>query len=179
MVRTELKKERHRKLISIVNSNPFVKDDELAELLNVSVATIRIDRGELGIDEYRERVKKMASTVSANSPAEILDMELYHQGISVINTNDVVTYEGTDVVKGQAMFGIAENLALDIINAKEALIRVANTKYIKEVRRGEKLLAKFEVVRMKDNGYIVWVKIRSNGEEVFRSKFSLVLKKEK
>ena len=49
MVRTELKKERHKRLSDIVKRNPFVKDSELAKLLNVSVATIRIDRGELGI----------------------------------------------------------------------------------------------------------------------------------
>lgn len=179
MVRTELKKERHRKLAAIVNSNPFVKDCELAELLKVSVATIRVDRGELGIGEYRERVRKMAKNVSGKMPVDILDMQLYHDGISVVNTDDVVTYEGTDVIKGQAMFGIAENLALDIINAKEALIRVANMKYIKEVRKGDKLLAKFEVIRVKNNEYIVWVKIRSNQEEVFRCKFSLALKKAK
>lgn len=179
MVRAELKRERHKRLVSIVNANPFVKDDELAEILNVSVATIRIDRGELGIGEYRERVKNMARTVSGKSTAEILDMELYHKGISVINTDDVITYDGTDVIKGQAMFGIAENLALDIINAKEALIRVANTKYIKEVKKGEKLVAKFEVIRVKNNEYIVWVKIHANREEVFRSKFNLAMKKEK
>ena len=74
------------------------------------------------------------------------------------------------------MFGIAENLALDIINAKEALIRVANVKYIKEVRKGEKLIAKFEVIRVKDGEYVVWVKIRANQVEVFRSKFNLALK---
>ena len=176
MVRAETKKERHKKLVSIVKSNPFVKDSELAEILNVSVATIRIDRGELGIDEYRERIKKMAKNVSGKIPLDIVDMKLYHDGISVVSTDDAVTYDGTDIIKGQAMFGIAENLALDIINAKEALIRVANVKYIKEVRKGEKLIAKFEVIRVKDGEYVVWVKIRANQVEVFRSKFNLAMK---
>lgn len=179
MVRTELKQERHKNLKSIVKSNPFIKDSELADMLHVSVATIRIDRGELGIGEYRERIKNMAKNVSGKIPLDIVDMKLYHDGISVISTDDVVTYDGTDVIKGQAMFGIAENLALDIINAKEALIKVANMKYKSEVHKGEKLIAKFEVIRVKDKEYIVWVKIRSNQVEVFRCKFNLELKKSK
>ena len=179
MVRTEIKKERHRKLLAIVNSNPFIKDSELAELLEVSTATIRVDRGELGIGECRERIKKMAKNITNEMPMDILDMKLYHYGISVVSTDDVVTYDETDVIKGQAMFGIAENLALDIIDANEALIKVANIKYIKEVKKGEKLVAKFEVIRNRDTEYIVWVKIRSNQEEVFRCKFNLALKKTK
>ena len=173
MVRAEVKKERHMRLKSILKTNPFMKDSDLASMLNVSVATIRIDRGELGIAEYRERVKDMAKGASGKSSCDIIDMELYHEGISIITTDDAVTYEGTDTVKGQAIFAIAENLALDIIDAKKALISVANVKYIKEVKRGEKLIAKFEVIREKETEYIVWVKIRSNQVEVFRCKFSL------
>ncbi len=176
MVRAEIKRARHKKLEEIVHTNPFVKDSELAELLNVSVATIRIDRGELGIGEYRERVKSMAKNTLGKMPLDILDMKLYHDGVSMISTDDALTYDGTDVVKGQAMFAIAENLALDIINTKKALIRVANMKYIKEVRKGERLIARFEVIRVKDREYIVWVKIRSNQEEVFRCKFNLAVK---
>ena len=179
MVRTELKKERHKKLRTIVKSNPFIKDSELADILHVSVATIRIDRGELGIGEYRERIKNMAKNISGKIPLDIIDMNLYHDGISVIETDDVATYEGTDIIKGQVMFGMAENMALDIIDAKKALIKVANVKYIKEVHKGEKLIAKFEVIRIKDKEYIVWVKIRSKQIEVFRCKFNLALKETK
>lgn len=173
MVRTELKKERHKKLVAMVNKNPFIKDNELAEALGVSIATIRIDRGELEIGEYRERVKNMAQNVSGQGSLDIVDMEPFHNGISIIKTDDVATYDDTDIIKGQALFGMAENLALDIINEKKARIRVANTKYIKEVRKGERLIAKFEVVRMKNKDFIIWVKIYSNRDEVFRCKFSL------
>lgn len=179
MVRAEIKKERHMKLKSILKTNPFIKDCELADMLNVSVATIRIDRGELGIAEYRERVKNMAKNVAGKIPFDIIDMELYHEGISIVTTDNAVTYDGTDIIKGQAMFGIAENLALDIIDARKALIRVANMKYIKEVKKGERLVAKFEVIRGKDKEYIVWVKIRSGQVEVFRCKFSLALSEAK
>lgn len=173
MVRTELKKERHKKLMAIVNKNPFIKDSELAETLGVSVATIRIDRGELEIGEYRERVKNMAKNLSGKDALDIVDMNPFHDGISIIRTDDVATYDDTDIIKGQALFGMAENLALDIINEKKATIKVANMKHFKEVRKGERLVAKFEVIRMKNKDFIVWVKIYSNQVEVFRCKFSL------
>ena len=176
MVRTQMKKERHKKLMAIIESNPFIKDDELAGMLNVSVATIRTDRRELGINEYRERIQKMAKNRSKNNTAEIVDMELFHDGVSIVETKDAAVYEGTDVRKGQEMFGIAEDLALNIINTNRALICVANVKYIKEVHRGERLIAKIEVVRTKNSEYIVWVKMRMNRVEVFRSKFKLSVK---
>ena len=176
MARTQMKKERHKKLMSIIGSNPFIKDDELAGMLKVSVATIRTDRRELGINEYRERVQKMAKNAAGKNPAEIVDMELFHDGVSIVETKDVATYDGTDIIKGQEMFGIAENLALNIINTNKALICVANVKYIKEVHKGERLVAKIEVVRTKNSEYIVWVKMRMNRVEVFRSKFKLSVK---
>lgn len=176
MARTQIKKERHKKLMSIIGSNPFIKDDELAGMLKVSVATIRTDRRELGINEYRERVQKMAKNAAGKNPAEIVDMELFHDGVSIVETKDVATYDGTDIIKGQEMFGIAENLALNIINTNKALICVANVKYIKEVHKGERLIAKIEVVRTKNSEYIVWVKMRMNRVEVFRSKFKLSVK---
>ena len=153
-----------------------MKDDELAGMLKVSVATIRTDRRELGINEYRERVQKMAKNAAGKNPAEIVDMELFHDGVSIVETKDVATYDGTDIIKGQEMFGIAENLALNIINTNKALICVANVKYIKEVHKGERLVAKIEVVRTKNSEYIVWVKMRMNRVEVFRSKFKLSVK---
>ena len=171
-----MKKERHKKLMSIIGSNPFIKDDELAGMLKVSVATIRTDRRELGINEYRERVQKMAKNAAGKNPAEIVDMELFHDGVSIVETKDVATYDGTDIIKGQEMFGIAENLAMNIINTNKALICVANVKYIKEVHKGERLVAKIEVVRTKNSEYIVWVKMRMNRVEVFRSKFKLSVK---
>ena len=54
------KKQRHAYITSIISENPFLKDDELSNHCNVSISTIRNDRAELGIAEYRERVKTAA-----------------------------------------------------------------------------------------------------------------------
>ncbi len=175
MGRAERKRDRQEKLVKEIAKNPFLKDEELARVLKVSVATIRLDRAELGIREYRERIKDVATynSDSAGDVGEVLDFNLYHDGISVLNTFEAPVFEGSTVIKGQAMYGYAENLALSVINAKKALIRVANIKYIREVYRGDKLVAKYEVMRVHNGNYVVWVKIKKEMCEVFRAKFNM------
>ncbi len=171
--RTEKKRTRQERLVREIGKNPFLKDEEIARKLKVSVATIRLDRAELGIREYRERIKDVAKHSSDNDCGEVLDFNLYHDGISILNTLDAIAFEGGNVVKGQVMYAYAENLALSVINAKSALVRVANIKYLKEVARGDRLVAKYEVMRVKNNEYVVWVRIKKDMTEVFRAKFNL------
>lgn len=177
MVRTQLKRQRQQRLLKAVEENPFLKDDDLARQLDVSVATIRFDRAELGIAEYRERVKNVARNGLKNSSgAEVLDLNLLHDGISVLQTDESMTFEGCETVKGQVIYAFAEDLAVKVIGAQAALVKVANIKYIKEVNAGDKLVAKSEVIRVRDGEFIVWVRIKVKMAEVFRAKFNLLSK---
>ncbi|HBS93731.1 MAG TPA: transcription factor FapR, partial [Firmicutes bacterium] len=54
------KRQRQSELQSLLDDNPFLTDQELAERFAVSIQTIRLDRMELGIPELRERVKMVA-----------------------------------------------------------------------------------------------------------------------
>ncbi|MDO4618438.1 MAG: DeoR family transcriptional regulator [Clostridia bacterium] len=181
MPRTEKKRIRQQKLIKEIGKNPFLKDDELAKKLKVSVATVRLDRAELGIGEYRERIKNVAKNKASGevSLGEVLDFNLYHDGVSVLDTLDAQVFEGTNIIKGQAMYAYAENLALSVINAYSALVRVANIKYFQEVMRGDRLVARYEVMRVKNGEYVVWVRIKKDMTEVFRAKFNLHVMGEK
>lgn len=178
MVRAQLKRQRQQRLLKAVGENPFLKDDDLARQLDVSVATIRFDRAELGIAEYRERVKNVAKSGLKKSAktagGEVLDINLLHDGISVLQTDDTMTFEGCSTVKGQAIYAFAEDLAVKVIGARSALVKVANIKYIKEVAAGDKLVAKSEVIRVRDGEFIVWVRIKVKMTEVFRAKFNLI-----
>lgn len=177
MTRTKLKQQRQEFLLKKIEQNPFLKDEELAEVCNVSVSTIRFDRAELGIAEYRERIKSAAQEGRANGTepvGEVLDINLFHDGISVLKTDAAMTFEGTDIVKGQYIYAFAENLALNVIGAKAALVKVANVKYMHEARAGESLVAKSDVMRVKEKEFIVRVVIKANLREVFRGKFSLI-----
>lgn len=169
------KQERRRKLAAIIKENPFLKDDELSKELSVSVSTIRMDRAELGIAEYRERVANAAKEQKPSHMGEVIDLDLFHNAISMLETDESMLFDGTNIVKSQYIYALAEELALNVIDAKAALVKVANVKYVNEVHSGEKLIAHSAVIREKEKEYIVHVIIRVKMNEVFRGKFSLAV----
>lgn len=171
------KKERHELLLDKINKNPFLKDEDLARECEVSISTIRFDRAELGIAEYRERIKVAAETGISNTATEgeLLELEPLHTGISILETDASMLFENSDIVRSQCIYAMAENLAVHVINAKAVLVKVANVKYTREVHSGERLIAKSEVIRVREKEFIVHVFIKSNLTEVFRGKFSLVI----
>ena len=181
MAKHSLKKQRQQKLMEKLEENPFLTDEDLANIFCVSVPTIRFDRAQLGVKEYRERIKNVAITASAhtadmpvNNPmGELLDLNLFKDGLSVFVPDETMTFDDSNVVRGCFIYSFAEMLATTVIDANVALVDVANIKYKQPVTAGSKLVAKSEVVRRRNNEYIVWVKIKANMSEVFRSKFIL------
>ncbi len=170
------KKQRHAYIsMALTSENPFLKDDELARLCKVSISTIRNDRAELGIAEYRERIKSAAENefYTVENKEELLDLKIYETGISVLETDASMLFKNTNIVKSQCIYALAENLALNVINASAALVKVANVKYSEQVNLGDKLVAKSTVKREKNNEYIVHVIINVDMSEVFRGKFNL------
>ena len=169
------KQQRHAYIMSVISENPFLKDDEISRQCKVSISTIRNDRAELGIAEYRERIKSAAEGEFHNGDAkeELLDLKLYETGISMLETDVSMLFKNTKVVKSQCIYALAENLALNVINANAALVKVANVKYSAQVNLGDKLVAKSTVKREKNNEYIVHVIISVDMSEVFRGKFNL------
>jgi hypothetical protein len=176
------KSERHERLHEILKDEPFITDEDIAEKLNISVQTIRLDRMELGIPELRERMKNVAENnytkiktlLSREFVGELIDIIPGKSAISILTADDNLVFEKTRVVKGQHMYAMAETLALAIVDAKAALTGVANIKYKKSVFSGDRLVAKGEVIRTRGNKFFVWVFIYVNQIEVFRGKFVLV-----
>jgi len=176
------KKERQNTLKNKLHEDPFLTDEELAEIFHVSIPTIRLDRLELGIPEFRERIKtvaeenynKVKSLNSKEIVGELLELNLNKSGISILETNSSMAFEKTKIVRGHFIYSLAESLAIAVIDAKVALVGVANIKYKTPVYAGNKLLAKAEVKRIRERNYIVWVRITERQNEVFRGKFILV-----
>lgn len=176
------KKERQQKLQEKIKNNPFIRDEELADHLNVSVQTIRLDRLELGIPELRERTKQMAKIVqkepktiaSADVIGELIDLEIGKSGISIMTITPEMVFAKTGIARGHYIFSQANSLALAVIDAPAAVTGVANIKYKIPIKIGEKLIAKAEVVKKRGNKYFVWVKTRNEKQEVFRAKFIMV-----
>jgi len=176
------KKQRHRRLLEIIESSPFMTDEELAEKLNVSIPTIRLDRLELNVPELRQRIKNVAAENHIKVKAlkteeifgEIIDLELNVRGISMLETTDEMVFRENEIVRGHYIYSMAESLAMSVIDASVALVGVANIKYKIPVSSGAKLIAKAEVKSIRRNNHIVWVFIYEKQMEVFRGKFILV-----
>jgi acyl-coenzyme A thioesterase PaaI-like protein len=178
----ESKKERQRRLLNKIKEDPFMNDEELAQFFSVSIQTIRLDRMELGLPGVRERITDVASSNytklkslgSHEIVGELIDLSLGKNGISILETTEHMAFERTKIVRGHYIYSLAETLAISVIDAKVALIGVANIKYKSPVIAGARLVAKAEVKRSKANSFIVWVSIQEKQAEVFRGKFILV-----
>lgn len=176
------KKERQERLKQILDDDPFLNDEELAEKLHVSIQTIRLDRMELKLPELRERIRavarqnysKVRSIDVRELIGELVDLELDKRGISILETTQDMTFGKTRVVRGDIIFAQANSLAIAVIDANVALTGVANIKYKLPVYAGQKLVAKAEVTRVRGNKKFVFVKISVKQKEVFRGKFILV-----
>ncbi len=176
------KQVRQKELLSKLEGQPFVTDEELSDFFDVSIQTIRLDRLELGIPELRERIRNVAqknySKVTSLGKTEIIgeliDLNLNENGISLLETTEDMAFKKTRIVKGHHIFSMAESLAMAVIHTKVALTGVANMKYRIPVIAGDKLVAKAEVTKIRGNEFYVHVKINVKQEQVFRGKFILV-----
>ena len=48
-MRSEGRKQRHKQLVNLIESNPLLTDEEISSALGVSLSTVRLDRGLLAI----------------------------------------------------------------------------------------------------------------------------------
>lgn len=175
-----VKKERLERLEKEINENPFLRDEELSEMFNVSIQTIRLDRMNLNIPELRERVKSVATenhdkvkTLSRGEiVGELIDLQLNESAISFLETDKDMVFQKTQIVRGHYIFALAESLAMAVIDAPVALTGVANIKYQKPVFAEQRLVAKARVTKIReDKEYYVHVMVNVKDDQVFRSKF--------
>ncbi|MCH4888346.1 transcription factor FapR [Acidaminobacter sp. JC074] len=177
-----VKKERLVRLSEEIEKNPFLRDEELSEMFDVSIQTIRLDRMSLNIPELRERMKSVATemhdkvkTLSRGEiVGELIDLQLNQSGISFLETDKDMVFTKTQIVKGHYIFALAESLAMAVIDAPVAITGVANIKYNVPVFAEQRLIAKANVTRIRDNKeYYVHVMVNVGDNQVFRSKFIL------
>ncbi|MCI9627174.1 MAG: transcription factor FapR [Clostridia bacterium] len=176
------KQQRRRQLARQIEKNPFLTDEELAELFFVSVPTIRLDRMELGIAQHRERVKQLAASSKDKITSlqqnelvgEIIDIQPGQRAVSVMETDRSMVFQKSKVVRGSSIYAMAETLCIAAVGVNSAIVGIANIKYKEPVYAGTQLVAKAEVKRQRGAEFIVWVMIYRKDREVFRGKFILV-----
>ncbi|MFB5660603.1 transcription factor FapR [Alteribacillus sp. HJP-4] len=173
------KKERQQLLKDTIAADPFITDESLAKSFQVSVQTIRLDRLELSIPELRERIKHVArehlDEVKALTPeeviGEIIDLRLDEEAISILDINEDHVFERTGIARGHYLFAQANSLAVAIINDELALTTKATVFFSRQVKAGERVIAKAVVNQARSKKTTVEVTSRVNREIVFRGEF--------
>jgi len=178
------KKERQKLLKETILENPFVTDEELAEQFSVSIQTIRLDRLELNIPELRERIKNVAqknfSEEVRSLPieeviGEIIDIELDEHAISLLDIKKEHVFKRNNIARGHHLFAQANSLAVAVINDELALTVKSNIQFIRQVKLGERVIAKAKVVKkaMAKGRTVVQVESFVNHELVFKGEFHM------
>lgn len=181
------KKERHEALIQSIENDPFKTDQELANLFGVSIQTIRLDRMELRIPEVRKRTRELArdayskvrSIRDVDLIGELIGVNLNEDGKSVLVPDEEMTFEDSDIVRGHFIFAHANSLAVAIIDANVALTGLSHIKYLQPVYKGDRLVARANVVRSKNHRFFVRVNTYANDQLVFKGKFMIFAMDEK
>lgn len=170
---------RQRLLQKYVTSNPFLTDEELADILGVSIQTIRLDRTLLKIPEMRSRIKTMANgiyqqvrSISADDfTGELADLEVGRSGISVLTISDRMTQKKTKVAQGHYLFAQANSLAVALIDAEVALTGTSKISFKRPVFSGERVVARAYISRRSGNRYMVRVSSTVKDELVFTGRY--------
>ncbi|HEU4963062.1 MAG TPA: transcription factor FapR [Bacilli bacterium] len=175
------KKQRQEDLQTLIDSEPFLTDDELAERFQVSVQTIRLDRLALGIPELRERIKLVAQDRFAHVKSleltevigELIELDLNHLAISILEIGPEHVFTRTKIARGHHLFAQANSLAVSLIDAEVVLTGSADIRFKRPVKLGERLVSKGVVKDNRDGRSLVEVTTRAGDEIVFEGKFTV------
>lgn len=150
------KAERQQLLKETIEKKPFITDEELAKMFQVSIQTIRLDRLELSIPELRKRIKSVATynwneenTLKAlpvnEVIGEIIDLELDKRAISIMSIGPEHVFSRNKIARGHHLFAQANSLAVALINDEVALTTKAEIAFTKRVKEGDQVVAKATV----------------------------------
>lgn len=173
------KKQRHQQLLALLAAEPFLTDEETAHRLAVSVATIRLDRLELGVPEMRERTRNLAekaaqSVISMRGDeiiGELVGLELGRWGVSILQTRPDMGFAGNGILRGHHLFAQANSLAVAVIDAPEALTALARVRYLKPVTAGALVTAKAVVAAEQEQRIMVNVTSTVDHNPVMSGRF--------
>jgi len=183
-LRSEIKRQRHKQLINLISTDPLLTDEEIAASLNVSMSTVRLDRGLLSIPELRERMRSMAEQATSRLKSmrveevvgELIELEPDEWALSVLTTSRDMAFRHTNLVGDYFIYAQAATLAIATIGKEMVVVGSARLRYRQPAFVGEKILARSKVGTHKGNKYVVSVHTRVGDREVFVGRFVVIAK---
>lgn len=176
------RERRHQKILKLLRENPLLTDDALAKTLGVSLSTIRLDRALLGIPEVRERMRRMAEEATSRLRSlryeevvgELLELQPNQWALSVLQTIGDMAFRHTNLVADHHIYAQATSLAIAVIEADYVITASAHIRYKIPAHVGDMLVARAKVGTHKQNKYIVSVRTKVEGKEIFVGRFIVV-----
>ena len=173
-MRSEGRKQRHKQLVNLIESNPLLTDEEISSALGVSLSTVRLDRGLLAIPELRERMRSMAEHATSRLKSlcadevvgELVGLEPSKWALSMLSTNPDMAFRQTEMVGDYYIYAQAASLAIAMV-----VVATARLKYCRPAYLGEKIIARSKVGTHKGNKYVVSVHSRIGDREIFVGRF--------
>lgn len=183
-MRSDNRKQRHKKMLDLLATNPMLTDAEIASSLGVSLSTVRLDRSILAIPELRERTKMMAERATSKLRSlkteevagELLELEPDKTAVSVMTPGREMAFRHTSLVSDYYLYAQASTLAIATINSEMVVVKAARLSCKEPVYVGERLLARSKVGVNKGNEYAVSVHTKVDGREIFVGRFVVVAK---
>jgi hypothetical protein len=177
--KSRIKQKRHKQLLGLLDTNPLMSDNGLANELGVSVGTIRLDREALNMPSMRERTRLMAERASSCLTSmkqeevlgEILELEPNRRALSVFPTNREYAFRHTNLIADHYIYAQAATLAIAVVREALAIVGAARVQFSRSAYVGEKLAALARVGTHKGNKYVVSVHTRAGEKEIFVARF--------
>lgn len=178
-MRSESRRDRHKRLIKLIETNPLMTDEEISSSLGVSLSTVRLDRGLLSIPELRERTRLMAEHATSRLKSlraedvfgELVGLEPDKWALSVLFASQEMAYRQTKMVGDYYIYAQAASLAIATIDADMVIAEAARIKLCCPAYIGEKIIARSKVGTHKENKYVVSVHSRIGEREIFVGRF--------
>ncbi|CAM4289352.1 MULTISPECIES: transcription factor FapR [Jeotgalicoccus] len=180
------KQERQSSLESHISDDPFLTDEQLANIFGVSIQTIRLDRLELNIPELRARIKNVAregvdkirSLSIQEVVGEIIDIELNKSALSLFIVEESHVFEKNQIARGHFLFAQANSLCVALIDEPLALTQHAAVDFKRPAKLNDKVVAKAKVTTMDNNKAHIEVESKVDGKVIFTGKFEMYYKNE-
>ena len=178
---------RQKQLQAELEKNPFLSDEQLAALLNVSIHTVRADRRQKGIPEVRKRNPDLSSGLFARARTlsqqeivgDVLEINIDRDGLSLLDTTAEMGLKKSGIIRGHVLFAQANTLANAIVDAEVAITGESRVRFIAAVYAGERVLAKARVIRVQRRRKQVRVQMKTREKNVFDGVFTIYCLTEK
>lgn len=177
------KEERHSKLKSLIDDDPFLTDEDLSNKFNVSIQTIRLDRMTLNIPEVRKRIKaraeqpiEISSLKEDEIIGEIIDITLNKSAISMLTIKANQVFDRNHIARGHILFAQANSLSVALIQHDTVLTRSASVNFVKPVYLNDQVITKAKASRIDNKFYNVEVQSEVKGQLVFKGTFKMYYK---